>query len=127
VSASHHRETQRPHEIEIWATAADAQLHVYRRLLYGTETLLNSDFVEPINIGSNELVSINGLVDIVEEIGGIKLHRSYNLSAPRCQRPQFRQHAHQKSLAGSHYRLRDGLEKTYRWIYERSRVGAARW
>jgi GDP-D-mannose 3', 5'-epimerase len=49
----------------------------------GTQMILNSDFVHPINLGSSELVSINQLVDIVEEIAGIKLRRTYNLSAPR--------------------------------------------
>ena len=41
--------------------------------LEGTIMLMESDFVEPINIGSSELVSINQLVDIVEEIAGVKL------------------------------------------------------
>ena len=56
---------------------------------------LHSDIVEPINLGSNELVTINGLVDIVEDIAGIKLKRKYNLDAPKGrQRPQQRQHPH---------------------------------
>jgi UDP-glucose 4-epimerase len=45
--------------------------------------LLNSDFTDPINIGSAEMVSINQLVDIAEEIAGVKLKRSYNLGAPK--------------------------------------------
>ena len=44
---------------------------------------MEDDFVEPLNLGSSELVSINQLVDIVEEIGGVKLKRSYNLKAPK--------------------------------------------
>ena len=51
--------------------------------------LMESDFADPLNIGSSELVSINQLVDIVEEIAGVKLKRRYNLSAPQgCQRAQ---------------------------------------
>ena len=42
-----------------------------------------SEIREPINLGSNELVTINQLVDIVEEIAGIKLKRRYNLKAPK--------------------------------------------
>ena len=49
----------------------------------GSQMLLNSDFVEPINIGSSELVSINQLVDLVEDIAGVKLKRNYNLNAPK--------------------------------------------
>ena len=45
--------------------------------------LTRSDFVEPINIGSSELVTINELVDIVEEIAGVKLKRTYKLDAPK--------------------------------------------
>ena len=39
--------------------------------------IMEGDFVEPLNLGSSELVSNNQLVDIVEEIGGVKLKRSY--------------------------------------------------
>ncbi len=48
--------------------------------LYGTQALMASDMREPINLGSDELVTINQLVDIVEEIAGIKLKRRYNLT-----------------------------------------------
>jgi nucleoside-diphosphate-sugar epimerase len=51
--------------------------------LRGTELLMQSDFVDPLNIGSDEMVSINQLVDIVEEIAGVRLKRSYKLDAPK--------------------------------------------
>jgi nucleoside-diphosphate-sugar epimerase len=51
--------------------------------VFGTETILAGDILEPINLGSDELVTINGLVDIVEDIAGIKLKRRYNLNAPK--------------------------------------------
>ena len=44
--------------------------------------LTESDFAEPINIGSAELVTINQMVDIVEKIAGIKFNRKYELDAP---------------------------------------------
>ena len=50
----------------------------------GTTGWPHSDIVEPINIGSDELVTINRLIDIVEEIAGIKLKRRYNLERPRA-------------------------------------------
>src|SRR2546429_8239580 len=49
----------------------------------GTQMIMDGDFVEPLNLGSSALVSINQLVDMVEEIGGVKLKRSYNLKAPK--------------------------------------------
>ena len=51
--------------------------------LKGTQMILASDILEPINLGSDESVTINQLVDIVEDIAGIKLKRRYNLSAPK--------------------------------------------
>ena len=49
----------------------------------GINMILDSDIIEPINLGSSEAVSINQLVDIVEDIAGIKLKRNYDLSAPK--------------------------------------------
>src|SRR4051812_25577150 len=72
------------HEIEIWGNGQQTRSFMYiDDCLKGTQMLLNSDFIEPINIGSSELVSINQLVDLAEEIAGIKLKRDYNLSAPK--------------------------------------------
>src|SRR5258706_4939449 len=72
------------HQIEIWGNGEQTRSFMYiDDCLKGTQAILNSDILEPINLGSNELVSINQLVDIVEEIAGIKLHRHYNLNAPR--------------------------------------------
>ena len=57
---------------------------------------MNSDCVDPLSIGSDEMVSINQLVDFVEDIAGVKLKRSYNLDAPKgvrgvaaCCRPRM--------------------------------------
>ena len=76
--------------------------------------------LEPINLGSSELVSINQLVDIVEEIAGIKLKRNYNLSAPKGVNGRNSDNTLIKQLLGwePDTRLRDGMEKTYRWIYD---------
>ena len=51
--------------------------------VYGTQLLMQSDVTEPLNIGSDQLVTINQLVDIVEEIAGVKLRRRYTLDAPQ--------------------------------------------
>ena len=91
----------------------------------GTRAIMDSDILEPINLGTAELVTINQLVDIVEEIAGVKLKRSYNLSrAQGRERPQQRQHDDQASTSAGSRRisLEDGLEKTYAWIYDRLRA-----
>ena len=86
----------------------------------GTQMLTHSDFVEPINIGSAEMVSINQLVDIVEEIAGVKLQRSFKLDAPKGVNGRSSDNTLIKQVFGwePSTRLRDGMEKTYAWIYD---------
>jgi GDP-D-mannose 3', 5'-epimerase len=88
--------------------------------------LVESDIDEPINIGSSELVTINQLVDIAEDIAGIKLKRYYNLNAPKGVNGRNSDNTLilQKLGWEPSIRLRDGLEKTYRWIEEQITVGA---
>ena len=81
---------------------------------------MNSHIDYPINLGSSELVSINQLVDIVEEIAGVKLKRNYNLSAPKGVRGRNSDNTLiQKELNWEpSTSLKDGMRKTYEWIYE---------
>jgi nucleoside-diphosphate-sugar epimerase len=109
------------HNIEIWGDGHQTRSFMYiTDCLKGTQDLLASDIIEPINLGSSELVSINQLVDIVEEIAGIKLKRSYNLSAPKGVNGRNSDNTLIKKLMGwePNTRLRVGMEKTYRWIYD---------
>jgi nucleoside-diphosphate-sugar epimerase len=109
------------HEIEIWGDGHQTRSFMYiRDCLKGTQDLTWSDILEPINLGSNELVSINQLVDIVEQIAGVKLKRSYNLSAPKGVNGRNSDNTLIKKLMRwePDTKLRDGMEKTYRWIYD---------
>jgi GDP-D-mannose 3', 5'-epimerase len=109
------------HEIEIWGDGKQTRSFMYiDDCLHGTQKLTASDIIEPLNIGSSELVSINQLVDIVEDIAGIKLKRNYNLSAPKGVNGRNSDNTKIKQLMGwePNIRLRDGMEKTYRWIYD---------
>jgi len=87
--------------------------------LKGTMALTDSDVTDPINIGSSELVTINQLVDIAEDIGGVKLKRTYNLSAPKGVNGRNSDNTRIVAELGwePSIRLRDGMEKTYRWIH----------
>jgi nucleoside-diphosphate-sugar epimerase len=114
------------HEIEIWGTGEQTRSFMYiDDCLYGTQTLTNSDYVEPINVGSNELVSINQLVDMVEEIAGVKLKRDYNLNAPKGVNGRNSDNTLIQKIFGWQpaTRLRKGMEKTYRWIYDEMTSG----
>jgi GDP-D-mannose 3', 5'-epimerase len=109
------------HQIEIWGDGHQTRSFMYiDDCLKGTQAILASDILEPINLGSSELVSINQLVDIVEGIAGIKLKRSYNLKAPKGVNGRNSDNTMIKKLLGWEpgIRLRDGLEKTYHWIYD---------
>jgi GDP-D-mannose 3',5'-epimerase len=109
------------HEIEIWGDGKQTRSFMYiDDCLKGTKAILASDILEPINLGSSELVTINGLVDIVEEIAGVKLKRSYNLSAPKGVNGRNSDNTLIRKYLGwePSTRLRDGMERTYRWIYD---------
>ena len=109
------------HEIEIWGDGHQTRSFMYiDDCLKGTEAILASDILEPINLGSNELVTINGLVNIVEEIAGVKLKRRYNLKAPKGVNGRNSDNTLIKRYVNwePKTRLRDGLEKTYGWIYD---------
>jgi len=115
------------HEIEIWGDGQQTRSFMYiDDCLLGTQRILKSDILEPINLGSSELVSINQLVDIVEGIAGVKLKRNYNLSAPKGVNGRNSDNTRIKQLLGwePSTRLRDGLEKTYAWIHEQIVTGA---
>ena len=95
--------------------------------IHGTIALMESNVREPINIGSDELVSINQLVSMVEEIAGVKLKRKYKLDAPKGVRGRNSDNTKIKKDLGwaPSIKLRDGLEKTYAWIYDQMNSNTA--
>jgi GDP-D-mannose 3',5'-epimerase len=109
------------HEIEIWGNGEQTRSFMYiDDCLKGTQLLMRSDHSDPLNIGSDEMVSINQLVDVVEDIAGVKLERSYNLDAPRGVRGRNSDNTRIRKVLGwvPSIKLADGMEKTYRWIYD---------
>jgi GDP-D-mannose 3', 5'-epimerase len=108
-------------EIEIWGDGEQTRSFMYiDDCLWGTLRLMESDVRDPINLGSDELVSINQLVSIVEDIAGVKLRRKYNLDAPKGVRGRNSDNTKIKKELGwaPSVRLRDGMAKTYAWIYD---------
>ena len=109
------------HEIEIWGSGEQTRSFMFiDDCVKGSQMLLNSDFVEPINVGSSELVSINQLVDLVEDIAGVKLARNYNLNAPKGVNGRNSDNTLMQKVFGwePSTKLRAGMEITYRWIHE---------
>jgi GDP-D-mannose 3',5'-epimerase len=109
------------HEIEIWGTGRQTRSFMYiDDCLYGIQAIAQSEVTEPLNLGSSELVTINGLVDLVEEIAGVRLVRRYDLAAPKGVNGRNSDNTRIRELLGwePSIPLRVGLEKTYRWIYD---------
>ncbi|MDH3288398.1 MAG: NAD-dependent epimerase/dehydratase family protein [Betaproteobacteria bacterium] len=108
-------------DIEIWGDGEQTRSFMYiDDCLYGSQSLMASDVLEPINLGSDELVTINQLVDIVEKIAGAKLNRHYKLDAPKGVRGRNSDNDLIKEKLGwaPSIPLMTGMEKTYRWIYD---------
>ena len=109
------------HEIEIWGDGEQTRTFTYiDDCVAGTQALMASNVADPINIGSDELVTINGLVDIVEGIAGVRLKRRYNVDAPKGVRGRSSDNALIRQALGwvPSIPLVEGMEQTYRWIYD---------
>ncbi len=106
--------------LEIWGDGKQTRSFTYiDDCVAGVEMLMKSSVSDPINLGSSEVVTIDELVNIVEDIAGTKLIRRYQPSAPlgvagrNSDNTLIRRHFGWEPSTP----LRVGLEKTYRWIY----------
>ena len=109
------------HEIEIWGDGQQTRSFMYiDDCLRGTQMITAGDSGEPVNLGSSELVSINQLVDLVEDIAGIKCERAYKLDAPQGVRGRNSDNTQIMATYGwePSISLADGLAKTYGWVYD---------
>jgi GDP-D-mannose 3',5'-epimerase len=114
-------------EIEIWGDGEQTRSFMYiDDCLFGTTRLMESDVLDPINIGSSELVTINQVVDVVEEIAGVRLKRRYNVDAPKGVRGRNSDNRLIRERLGwePETPLSVGLERTYRWIYDELKASA---
>lgn len=105
-------------EIEIWGDGAQTRTFCYiDDCLEGIERLMNSDHVEPINIGQDELISINELAALVASIAGRKLSLRH-IPGPQGVRGRNSDNTLVKELFdwAPSISLREGLTKTYEWI-----------
>jgi len=125
IEAKHSRSNQ----IEIWGDGKQTRSFMYiDDCTLGTRMIAESDIREPLNLGSDELVTINQLVDIAEEIAGVKLKRNYNLSDPKGVNGRNSDNTliQEKLNWAPSIKLREGLAKTYAWIENEMLVGVAK-
>ena len=114
----HAKETDN-HEIEIWGDGEQTRSFLFvDDAVEGTIRVMNSEHRSAFNIGSDRMVSINQMVDILENIAGIKLTRKY-ISGPLGVRGRNSDNTKVKALINwePSITLEDGLERTFKWIY----------
>ena len=110
-------------EIEIWGDGNQTRSFMYvDDCVEGTLRIAGGESAEPVNLGSSELVTINQLVDLVEEIAGVELERSFDLSAPQGVRGRNSDNTRIRETYGwePSVSLREGLETTYAWIFDQA-------
>lgn len=109
------------HEIDIWGDGEQTRSFMYvDDCVHGSQMILNGDSPEPVNLGSDELVSINQLYSIVEDIAGVKCTRNYQLDAPQGVRGRNSDNTQILETYGwaPSTTLADGMAKTYAWVYD---------
>jgi GDP-D-mannose 3',5'-epimerase len=107
-------------EINIWGDGEQTRSFTFiEDTVFGTQLIMNSNIEVPVNLGSDEMVSINQLVSTVEDIAGVKLKRSYDLSAPKGVRGRNSDNQFISANLGwtPTIKLELGIEKTFEWIY----------
>ena len=106
--------------IEVWGDGKQTRSFLFiDDCVEGTLRLFNSDYSEPVNIGSDEQVSINQMIDIIEGFSqSKKLERTYQLDKPKGVRGRSSNNDLIKKVLNWSYKvsLKEGLSKTYKWI-----------
>jgi GDP-D-mannose 3',5'-epimerase len=109
------------HEIEIWGDGQQTRSFTYiDDAIEGALRIMRSDFSAPLNVGSDEIVTINELVDVAERLAEIRLLRRYDPSAPQGVRGRNSDNTLIREVIGwaPSMSLDQGLERTYRWIHD---------
>ena len=108
--------------IEVWGDGMQTRSYLYiDDCIDGTLRLFNSNYSDPVNIGSDEQVSINQMIEIIEDVSGTKkLERVYQLDKPKGVRGRSSNNDLVKKVLNWSFKikLKDGLKKTYDWISE---------
>ncbi|MET0449320.1 MAG: NAD-dependent dehydratase, partial [Aeromicrobium sp.] len=106
---------------DVWGDGEQSRSFMYiDDCVRGTQEILAGDHVEPVNLGSSELVTINQMIHLLEEIAGITVTREHDLTAPQGVRGRNSDNTMFREIYGwePSVSLRAGLEKTYAWIHD---------
>ncbi len=111
-----------PGTIEIWGDGKATRSFCYiDDCVKGTVALMDSDYDKPLNIGSDRMVSVDELADIIIKISSKKITKTYDLSAPEGVKGRNADLTLVKEVLGWEPKvsLEDGLARTYEWISKR--------
>lgn len=113
-------------EIDVWGDGEQTRSFLFiDDCINGTMKVFNSNSTEVYNVGSDEQVSINQMIDIIQDIAKYKVKKNYQLDKPKGVRGRTSDNSKiVKNLSWSpSIRLYDGLRKTYTWIEEEMKSG----
>jgi GDP-D-mannose 3', 5'-epimerase len=105
--------------IEVWGDGEQTRSFLYiDECIEATRRMMNSDFIGPVNIGSEEMVRINQLVEITAKVAGVPVKRKHKMDAPLGVRGRNSNNDLVRSKLGWDYSmtLEEGIAKTYAWI-----------
>lgn len=105
--------------IEVWGDGKQTRSFMYiDDCVEGIYRIMHSDYSKPLNLGTDELVDVNGLVDIVAEIAGKTIHKRHNTNRPQGVRGRNSDNNRLREVLGwePSIHLRQGLVPTYAWI-----------
>ncbi len=108
-------------EIEVWGDGEQTRSFMFiDDCLIGTQKLFNSDTSKVLNLGSDEQVSINQMIGIIEEISDFKVNKKYLLDKPKGVRGRSSDNINLKNQLNwvPSISLKSGLKKTYKWIFD---------
>ena len=113
-------------EIEVWGDGEQTRSFMYiDDCIVGTKKIFNSKLSDVYNLGSDEQVSINQMIKIIEEIADYKVKKKYLLDKPKGVRGRSSDNSKIFSDLkwAPNIKLRNGLEKTYNWILDQMKSG----
>ena len=114
-------------EIDIWGDGSQTRSFMYiDDCVEGVYRIMHSEYQMPLNLGTDELVTINELVDTVARIAGKQIEKKHDLSKPQGVRGRNSDNTRIKDILGwaPSIPLEQGLADTYRWVAEQVRTAA---
>ncbi len=113
-------------DIEVWGDGEQTRSFMYvDDCVEGLIRLMHSNYREPLNLGTDRLVTINELVDLISGIAGKRLHKRHDLTKPQGVRGRNSDNSRLRQVLGwePSISLEQGLESTYKWIEREATKG----